>query len=58
MTVEIRIGGFVAEVGDDQLFKVGAFFSFCDGGVAVLGEKVLKIAHLESDKAILCRRIQ
>ena len=58
LAVKIRIGGFVTKIGEDQLFKIGAFFSFCDGGVAVSGEKVLKIAHLTSDKAMLCRRIQ
>ena len=38
VAVEVGVGGLIAEVDADELFEVGAFFTFSDGGDSVGGE--------------------
>lgn len=39
LVVEIAVGGFVAQIGADQLFEVSALFAFGDRGGAVSVEQ-------------------
>ncbi len=45
MAIKVAVGGFVAQVLDAQLFKVGAFLALGNGGVAEGGEKGLQSGH-------------